>query len=224
MDLYEEICYGRSFSKEDGKIRSIHLPSIRYFAYFIAKCVLARRTASKLGLSDLAFLAAALRHDRTYNLGALIAHRLATNRERGGICGGLVASRLLALHCLEPYPFDFQLPMEKLDIDSMKKHEFIAEDGNLYFLPYIITFPRRKHFTVSTIDRIVILPAPLLNFVDRGNLSVSEAELDTLGEQPSPDMRGIDEEYGVVSFSPRRQLVSCTRIRGLQDLRDLPPP
>ena len=78
----------------------------------------------------------------------------------------------------------------------MKKHEFIAEDGNLYFLPYIITFPRRKHFTVSTIDRIVILPAPLLNLVGRGNLSVSEAELDTLEEQPGPDSRGNDEEYG----------------------------
>jgi hypothetical protein len=39
MDLYEEICQGRSFSGESGKIRNIHFPSIRYFAYFITKCV-----------------------------------------------------------------------------------------------------------------------------------------------------------------------------------------
>jgi hypothetical protein len=29
MDLYKEICQGRSFSEESGKIQSIHLPSIR---------------------------------------------------------------------------------------------------------------------------------------------------------------------------------------------------
>ena len=180
MDVYEDICYGKSFSKEDGEFRCIHLPSIRYIAYFIAKCVLARRSAGKLGLSDLAFLA----RDRTYNLGALIAHRFATNREKGGICGGLVASRLLALHCLEPHPRDLLLPIEKLDID-MKRYEFISEVGSLHYLPYTITFPRRKHYLVSTIERIVILPAPLLNLVGRENLSVSEAELDTLGEQHS---------------------------------------
>jgi hypothetical protein len=47
MDLYEEIRPGRSFSRESGKIRSIQFPSIRYFAYFIARCVLARKTANK---------------------------------------------------------------------------------------------------------------------------------------------------------------------------------
>jgi hypothetical protein len=29
MDLYEEICQGRSFSGENGKIWNIHFPSIR---------------------------------------------------------------------------------------------------------------------------------------------------------------------------------------------------
>jgi hypothetical protein len=61
MELYEEICQGRSFSDESGKIQSIHFPSIRYFAYFIAKCVLARKTASKLSSYDLAFISATLR-------------------------------------------------------------------------------------------------------------------------------------------------------------------
>jgi hypothetical protein len=83
MDLYEEICQGRSFSGESGEIRSIHRPSNRYFAYFIAKCVLARKTTNKLSSYDLAFISAALRQDRTYNLGALIAFHLAANREKG---------------------------------------------------------------------------------------------------------------------------------------------
>jgi hypothetical protein len=61
MDLYEEIFQGRSFSDESGKIQSIHLPSIRYFSYFISKCVLARKTANKLSSYDLAFISATLR-------------------------------------------------------------------------------------------------------------------------------------------------------------------
>jgi hypothetical protein len=66
----KDICQGISFSDESGKIWSIHLPSIRYFAYFIAKCVLARKTANKLSSYDLDFISAALRQDMTYNLGA----------------------------------------------------------------------------------------------------------------------------------------------------------
>jgi hypothetical protein len=83
MDLYEEICQGRSFSGESGKIQNIYFPSIRYFAYFITKCVLAMKVASKLSSCDLAFIAAALRGDRTYNLGALIAFILMLTVRKG---------------------------------------------------------------------------------------------------------------------------------------------
>jgi hypothetical protein len=103
LELYEEICQGRSFTGEGVKTRNIHFPSIRYFAFFITKCVLARKSASKLSLHDLAFIAAALRRDRTYHLGALIAFCLDINHEKGGICGGLIASRLLALHGVVPH-------------------------------------------------------------------------------------------------------------------------
>jgi hypothetical protein len=61
MDLYEEICQGRSFPGETGKIQNIHFPSIQYFANFIAKCVLARKIANKLSSYDLAFILAVLR-------------------------------------------------------------------------------------------------------------------------------------------------------------------
>jgi hypothetical protein len=106
MDLYEEICQGRSFSGESGKIWNIHFPSIQYFAYFITKGVLARKVANKLSSYDLAFIAVALRRDRNYNLGALIAFRLDANREKGGVFGGLIASRLLALQGVVPHVLD----------------------------------------------------------------------------------------------------------------------
>lgn len=82
MDLYAEICQGFDFSKESGKIRNIQFPAIRYFAYFITKCVLAKKIARKLSSFDLAFIAFALNRNRSYNLGALIAYHLTTNREK----------------------------------------------------------------------------------------------------------------------------------------------
>jgi hypothetical protein len=52
-------------------------------------------------------------------LGALIAFRLDNNREKGGICGGLIASRLLAFHGVLSHFQDLQFPDEKLDLDTM---------------------------------------------------------------------------------------------------------
>jgi hypothetical protein len=143
-DLYEEICQGRSFSGESGKIRNIHFLSIRYFAYFITKCVLARKVANKLSSCDLAFIVAALRDGRTYNLGALIAFRLDANREKGGIYGGLIASRLLALHGVVPHVLDLQFPVERLDLNSMIHHKFVSPHACLDNLMYEITFFKKS--------------------------------------------------------------------------------
>ncbi|KAK1683536.1 hypothetical protein QYE76_044384 [Lolium multiflorum] len=52
-NLYTMICHGRSFSDDGGKISSIQLPAIRYFAYFVTKCVLARKNARKGGRSEI---------------------------------------------------------------------------------------------------------------------------------------------------------------------------
>jgi hypothetical protein len=180
LDLYEEICQGRSFSEESGKIRSIHFPSIRYFAYFITKCVLARKTANKLSSYDSAFIAAALRRDRTYNLGALIAFRLAANREKGGVCGGLIASRLLALHGVEPHILDLQFPLERLDFNSMLHHKFVSPHACLDNLSFEITFFKKSSWRMVKTDRSVHLLAPLLFNLDRRNgWSLTEEELDT---------------------------------------------
>jgi hypothetical protein len=93
-----------------------------------------------LSCCDLAFIAAALRGDRTYNLGALIAFRLDANRNKGGICGGLIASRLLALHGVEPHVLDLQFPVERLDLNSTIHHKFVSPNACLTNLTFEITF------------------------------------------------------------------------------------
>jgi hypothetical protein len=187
-DLYEEICQGRSFSGEDGKIQNIHLPSIRYFAHFITKCVLARKVANKLSCCDIAFIVATLRGDGTYNLGALIAFRLDANRKKGGICGGLIASRLLALHGVVPHVLDLQFPVERLDLNSMIHHKFVSPHACLTNLTFEITFFKKSTCKVVKADRSVHLPAPLLFNLDRRNgWSLTEGELDAyVEENPHP--------------------------------------
>jgi hypothetical protein len=152
MDLYDDICQETSFLEESGKIQSIHFPSIRYFVYFISKCVLARKTANKLSSYDLACISSALRQDRTYNLGALIAFRLATNREKGGVCGGLIASHLLALHGVVPHDLDIQFPIERMDLNSMIQHKFVSSQAWLGNLSYEITFFKKSSWRVVKSD------------------------------------------------------------------------
>jgi hypothetical protein len=197
LELYEEICQGRSFTGEGGKTRNIHFPSIQYFAFFITKCVLARKSASKLSLHDLAFIAAALRHDRTYHLGALIAFRLDVNCEKGGICGGLIASRLLALHGVLPHFLDLQFPEEKLDLSSMIHHNFISPPASLINLTFELTFFKKTTWKVVKTDRSVRLPAPLLFNLDRRNgWSLMEDEIDAYVEEhplPVHDEEGAEE-------------------------------
>jgi hypothetical protein len=169
MDLYEEICQGRSFSGECGKIWNIHFPYIRYFSYVVTKCVLARKVANKLSSYDLAFIATAVRRDRTYSLGALIAFRLDANHEKGGVCGGLIASRLLALHGVVTHVLDLQFPVERLDFNSMLHQKFVSPHACLDNLSFEITFFKKSTWKVVKSDRSVHLLAPLLFNLDRRN-------------------------------------------------------
>ena len=182
-------------SKESGKIRLILFRAIRYFTYFIAKCVLARKTGSKLSVHDLAFISAALRSDRTFNLGALIAHRLSTNREKGGVCGGLIASRLLAYHQLSPPQFDIELPVFRLDINSMIRHHFVPTWATLDDLTYYLVFVTKTFPLPKTSERLVCLPAPVLfNIHGRDNWSFSEKELDAYMSEHGSQAETHDEE------------------------------
>jgi hypothetical protein len=73
-------------------------------------------------------------------LGALIAFHLDVNHEKGGICGGLIASRLLAFHGVVPHFLDPQFPKEKLDLSSMIHHKFISPPASLINLTFGLTF------------------------------------------------------------------------------------
>jgi hypothetical protein len=85
-----------------------------------------------------------LKRDRTYNLGALIAFHLAANREKGGVCGGLIASQSLALHGVVPRDLDLQFPIERLDLNSMIHHNFVSPHSCLDNLLFEITFSRNQ--------------------------------------------------------------------------------
>src|SRR3954453_15815500 len=75
-----------------GKIRNIQLPAIRYFVYYLATSILGRENTSNVSNYHLAFLAASLNNTTKYNLGAVIAPRLAAS---GPIYGGIIASSIL---------------------------------------------------------------------------------------------------------------------------------
>jgi hypothetical protein len=114
--------------------------------------LLGRLQANKLSAYDLAFISAALRQDRTYNLGALIAFCLAANHEKGGVCGGLMASRLLALHGVVPHNLDIQFPIERLDLNSMIQRKFVSSWADLNNLSYEITFFKKSGWRVVKSD------------------------------------------------------------------------
>jgi hypothetical protein len=77
-----------------GKIRNIQILAIRYFTYYLLTSILSRGNTSNISNYHLAFLATALDISKKYNLGALIAHRLAT---RGSIYGGIIIARIVAI-------------------------------------------------------------------------------------------------------------------------------
>jgi hypothetical protein len=133
-------------------------------------------------------------------LGALIAFRLAANRKKGGVCGGLIASRLLDLHGVVPHNLDIQFPIERLDLNSMIKHIFVSSWASLNNLSYEITFFKKSGWRVVKSDRLVNLPAPLLFNLDaREGWPRMEDELDTYMEGHSQHVQD-DGEGGEDNF------------------------
>jgi hypothetical protein len=132
-------------------------------------------------------------------LGALIAFRLDANRGKRGICGGLIASRLLALHGVVPHILDLQFPIERLHFNSMLLHKFVSPHACLNNLTFEITFFKKSTGKVLKTDRLVHLPAPLLFNLDRRNgWSLTEDELDAyLEEHPLPMHDGEATEKSV---------------------------
>jgi hypothetical protein len=130
-------------------------------------------------------------------LGALIAFHLDANREKGGIYGGLIASRLLALHGVVPHILDLQFPVERLDFNSMLHHKFVSPHACLSNLTFEITFFKKSTWKVVKTDRSVHLHVPLLFNLDRRNgWSLTEDELDEYIEEHLPpvhDGEGTEE-------------------------------
>jgi hypothetical protein len=134
-------------------------------------------------------------------LGALIAFRLDINREKGGICGGFIASRLLAFHGVVPHFLDLHFPVEKLDLDAMIHHKFISPPTSLIHLTFELTFFKKTTWKVLKTDRSIHLPAPLLFNLDRRNgWSLMEDELNVYVEEHPPPVH--DEEGTEESGQP----------------------
>ena len=71
--VFNSLCSMDTRDIHRSKISSILFPHLRYFAYYVARGVLARDNTSNISAPDIAILAAALSGRSDYNLGALIA-------------------------------------------------------------------------------------------------------------------------------------------------------
>jgi hypothetical protein len=134
-------------------------------------------------------------------ISALIAFHLDINREKGGICGGLIASCLLAFNGVVPHSLDLHFPVEKLDLDAMIHHKFISPPASLIHLTFELTFFKKTTWKVVKTDRSVHLLAPLLFNLDRRNgWSLMEDELNAYLEEHPPHVH--DEEGTEESGQP----------------------
>ena len=95
------------------------------------------------------------------------------------------------MHGLAPHYLDVQLSIERLDFNSMIRHNFIPNWAALNNLSYGISFAKKSGWRVVKSDRIVCLPAPLLFDLDRReSWSLTEDELNSYMEshgQPAED-------------------------------------
>jgi hypothetical protein len=137
------------------KISNIMFPHLRYFAYYIARGVLARDNTSSTSTPDTAIMINALSGKHEHHVGTLIAKRLATNSTRGDVFGGVYAT--LLLHSVQgvPRPDDAFFPFARLDLAAMKRHFFVTRTSDRYALDYILRFK-------DGVERTIRLPAPLV--------------------------------------------------------------
>jgi hypothetical protein len=103
LELYRGVTNDDDRTAQRGNIRNIQLPAIRYFSYYLATSILGRKNTSNISNYHLAFLATALNVSKKYNLGALIARRLAA---REPIYGEIMVARIVAALGLSVAPND----------------------------------------------------------------------------------------------------------------------
>jgi hypothetical protein len=168
LELYRGVANDDDRTAQRGKIRNIQLPDIRYFAYYLATSILGRGNTSNISNFHLAFLAIALDISKKYNLGALIARRLAA---RGPIYGGIIATHIVDALGLFIAPSYTLLVPQRLDLAAMKLHHFVTANSCAGILVYRILFTDRD-------EREVPLPQPSLFSICRRPWSRSKEELD----------------------------------------------
>jgi hypothetical protein len=126
LELYRGVNNDDDRIAQRGKIRNIQLPAIRYFTYYLATSILGRGDTSNISNYHLAFLATALNVSKKYNLGALIARRLAA---RGPIYEGIIAAHIVAVLGLSIATHDVLLAPQSLDLAAMKLHNFVTSNS-----------------------------------------------------------------------------------------------
>jgi hypothetical protein len=136
LEIYRRVTNDDDRTAQRGKIRNIQLPAIRYFAY-LATSILGRENTSNISNYHLAFLATALDVSKRYNLGALIARRLAA---KGPIYGGNIAACIVAALGLSIAPNDTLLVPQRLDLAAMKIHHFVTTNSCAGKLVYRMLF------------------------------------------------------------------------------------
>src|SRR3954462_7948712 len=133
LALYREVTNDDTRAAQRGKIRNIQHPAIRYFVYYLATSIIGRENTSNVSNYHLAFLAAALNNSTKYNLGVVIARRLAAS---GPIYGGIIDSRILAALEIHVNPNDELLVPQSLYLAAMKWHQFVTTNSFIGGLVY----------------------------------------------------------------------------------------
>ncbi|KAE8779749.1 hypothetical protein D1007_47176 [Hordeum vulgare] len=170
--LFASLCSKDLREIHRGKISSILFPYIRYFAYYIARGVLARDNTSNISALDLAILAAALLGENTYHIGALIARRLVAKSGKGPHFGGIYATIILKHLRRTMRTDDTPFSLISFDLTAMKRHEFVTRTSEFGNLVYIMRFGELT-------TREIRLPASLLfDYTSRNGWSLTSIELD----------------------------------------------
>src|SRR4051812_18796920 len=138
--LLDSFCNTEVRPSNRQNISNITFPHLRYFAYYIARGVLARDNTSSTSTPDTAIMANALSGKHEYHVGSLIAKRLATNSNKGNLFGGVYATLLLRFLQAEPRLDDAVFPFVSFDLAAMNRHFFVTKTSNHYTLDYILRF------------------------------------------------------------------------------------
>src|SRR3954462_4114214 len=194
--LLDSFCNTEVRPSNRKKISNIMFPHLRYFAYYIARGMLARDNTSNTSTPDTAIMENALSGKHEYHVGSLIVKRLATNSNKGDLFGGVYATLLLQFLQGEPRPDDIVFPFVSLDLAAMKRHFFVTKASDRYALDYILRFE-------GDVERLIRLPAPLVfDFSRRYGYRFSDTQFDEITDryQFHDPTEGVvpDEEERVV--------------------------